>query len=185
VSRIGQRPIPLPEGVEVEVRDGVVEVRGPKGKLRREFALPEVKVEVGDRKVVVRRLSDSDKARAAHGLVRMLIANMVHGVSQGYREILLLVGVGYRVQLQGNVLHLTVGYSQPLRVVPPQGIHVEVEGANRIILTGADKEQLGAFVAHLKSLRPMSRYGYKQERGKGIKKESEEVRFKQRRQTTG
>ncbi len=167
------------------VQDRAVEVRGPHGALRREFPMPDLEVEVTDGAVVVRRTADSKKARAAHGLVRMLIANMVQGVSQMFRETMALVGVGYRAQLQGNVLHLTLGYSHALRVEPPPGIHLEVEGANRITVTSADKEQLGAFVAYLKSLRPMSRYAYKDGRGKGVKKETEEVRFRQRRQTTG
>jgi len=184
VSRIGKRTIGIPPGVQVQVQEGVVEVKGPKGTLRRELNLPNVEIAVRDGTVAVTRSSESKKAHAAHGLVRMLIANMVQGVSEGYRETMVLVGVGYRAQLQGNVLHMTLGYSHPVRVQPPDGIHLEVEGTNRIIVSGADKEQLGAFVAYLKSLRPMSRYGYAHDgRGKGVKKESERPRFRQRRQT--
>lgn len=169
----------------MQVKERTVEVSGPRGKLQREITVPDIAVRVEDGKVIVERTSETEKSKAAHGLMRVLIANMVRGVSEGFRETLVLVGVGYRAQLQGNALMLSLGYSHPVRVEPPAGITVEVEGSNRIHLLSADKEKLGAFVAHLKGLRPMSRYGYKDGRGKGIRKEREHPRFVQRRQTAG
>ena len=183
MSRIGRAPIPIPQGVEVEIRDGSITVKGPKGELTRQIA-PQIKVEVVDGNIIVSRPSDSKLHKSLHGLTRTLIANMVTGVTKGFETRLELYGVGYRAMKQGNKLSLQLGYSHPIEVVPPPGVEVtNVEvftptSANewlssRFVIAGLDKERVGELAAKIKAYRRVDPY-----KGKGIKSAGERVRRK-------
>ncbi|MBC7234130.1 MAG: 50S ribosomal protein L6 [Chloroflexi bacterium] len=173
MSRIGRLPIPLPKGVQVAIEGHAVTVRGPKGELTREFD-PRISVELQDGKLVVTRANDQPKVRALHGLTRALLANMVEGVSTGFRKSLEIVGVGYRAEIQGQDLVLQVGYSHPVRYTPPQGITLTVEQGNRIIhVDGIDKELVGEVAAQIRAVRKPEPY-----KGKGIRYLGEYVRQK-------
>lgn len=173
MSRIGRLPIPLPKGVQVAIEGHAVTVRGPKGELTREFD-PRISVALQDGKLVVTRANDQPKVRALHGLTRALLANMVEGVSTGFRKSLEVVGVGYRAEMQGQDLVLQVGYSHPVRYTPPQGITLTVEQGNRIIhVDGIDKELVGEVAAQIRAVRKPEPY-----KGKGIRYLGEYVRQK-------
>ncbi len=172
MSRIGKMPIPIPSGVEVRLQGEHVTIKGPKGELSRRFD-PALGIEISDGQLTVRRPSDQPRHRALHGLTRSLLANMVTGVSQGFTKVLELHGVGYRAQMQGNTLVLAVGFSQPVRVVPPPGIQLEVEGTNRVLVKGIDKELVGQMAADIRAVRPPEPY-----KGKGIRYAGERVRRK-------
>ena len=172
MSRIGKVPVTLPSGVKVDLAGGSVKVAGPKGKL--ECAVPPgVKVEVADGKLEVQRLSESRESRSAHGLAQRLIANMVHGVTEGFTQTLEIIGVGYRANMQGNTLDLALGFSHPVRVDAPQGIAFEVPAPNRIVVRGIDKEQVGQVAADIRAIRKPEPY-----KGKGIRYQGEFVRRK-------
>lgn len=180
MSRIGRKPIPLPQGVRVTVDDSRVTITGPLGELTR--SLPSgIRARVQDGQLVVERDGESRTLRALHGLSRSLLASMVEGVTNGFREVVILEGVGYRALMEGKRLQLSVGYAKPVKVEPREGIKVEVETASRLVIFGIDKQVVGQFAADLKAIRPMSDYGYKDGRGKGIRLAREQVRFKQRR----
>ena len=173
MSRIGKLPIPVPDGVEVTIDGLDVTVKGPKGELSR--TLPEG-VELSrddDGAVIVTRLGDSRDERSRHGLVRALVANMVHGVSDGYARVLELVGVGYRAAPKGSDLELQVGYSHPVLIQAPDGINFEVPQPTRVVVSGIDKELVGQIAANIRKVRPPEPY-----KGKGIKYEGEQVRRK-------
>lgn len=172
MSRVGNAPIVIPTGVEVKVSGRTVEVKGPKGRLVREFH-PDVTVQLQDGTLVVRRPTDLEHHRALHGLTRALIANMVEGVTQGYKVELEIVGVGYRAAKQGNNLVLQVGYSHPVEVAPPAGIQFEVPQASRIIVGGIDKELVGQVAARLRAIRKPDAY-----KGKGIRYAGERIKLK-------
>jgi len=180
MSRIGKKPISLPAGVRVSLEPKMVAVAGPLGQLTKPVPVG-IGVQVEDGTVLVTRDSDSNAAKALHGLARSIIANMVRGVTEGFKETVLLEGVGYRAQVQGNKVQLSVGYSKPVILQTPAGVRVEAETTGRLVVSGIDKETVGQFVANLKAVRPMSRYGYKDGRGKGIRLARETVRFKQRK----
>lgn len=172
MSRIGRKPITIPESVKVDIVDNNVTISGPKGTLTR--SLPsEVAILVEDNTV---RLS-ADKslrfARAQHGLQRQLIQNMVTGVSEGYCRVLEVVGMGYRVSLGGKNLTLNVGFSHPVEVTPPEGITFQVEGNNKISVIGVDNQLVGEVAARIKSYRPPEPY-----KGKGIRYAGEVIRRK-------
>ncbi|MBV8068149.1 MAG: 50S ribosomal protein L6, partial [Candidatus Eremiobacteraeota bacterium] len=131
MSRIGKLPVAVPSGVEVKLEDGEVLVKGPKGELRRRILTDVVEVRLNDGKIVVDRKGDAKVHRSAHGLTRTLIANMVQGVSKGYRKSLEITGVGYRVAKSGERLNLSLGYSHPVAFEPPKGVALTVEGQNR------------------------------------------------------
>jgi len=173
LSRIGKKPIPKPENVEVTVDVGnQVTVKGPKGQLTKQ--LPrclQIKVEEGY--ISVFRPSDKKEHRAMHGLGRTLLANMVEGVTQGFSRKLELVGVGYRAAKQGSQLVLNVGYSQPVHFEPEEGIEIEVPAPTKISVSGINKEAVGNTAAKIRSIRPPEPY-----KGKGIKYEGEFVRRK-------
>jgi large subunit ribosomal protein L6 len=172
MSRIGKLPIPVPGGVKVKVESNHVTVEGPRGKLER--SLPaQIAIEVGETELVCRRPSDGREHRSLHGLTRTLVANMVTGVSAGFRKDLELVGVGYRAQKQGDELVLTLGFSHPVRFRPPEGIQVEVADPTHFAVTGSSKEQVGQIAADLRRLRPPEPY-----KGKGIKYRGEVIRRK-------
>ena len=172
MSRVGRLSITLPSGVTVAVADRQIAVKGPKGELTMPSVNP-IAVEVKDNAVSVSRPDDERRNRALHGLVRTLIAGMVDGVTKGYSRTLEIQGVGYRAQLQGKNLSLQLGFSHPVVVQPPKGIDVKVEGANKIVVSGADKQQVGQFAAEVRSIRPPEPY-----KGKGIRYEGERVRRK-------
>lgn len=172
MSRIGRKPIPLPEGVKVVVEGQEVRVEGPKGKLSQ--SVPSVlTVEVKDGQLQVGRTSDQRSAKALHGLARSLLANIVQGVSQGFERKLEIVGIGYRAQLQGKSLQLALGYSHPVLFPLPEGIQAEVDRQVLITLRGADKGLLGQTAARLRSLRKPDPY-----KGKGVKYVEEVIRRK-------
>lgn len=172
MSRIGRLPIPLPGGVKVEVDGNRVRVEGPKGVLERTLP-PQISVRVEDGMVLCERPSDAREHRALHGLTRTLVANMVTGVSSGFRKELELVGVGYRAQKQGEALVLSLGFSHPVRYTPPPGIDIEVSDPARFAVTGISKELVGQVAADLRRLRPPEPY-----KGKGVMYRGEQVRRK-------
>ncbi|MGQ9456870.1 MAG: 50S ribosomal protein L6 [Anaerolineae bacterium] len=174
MSRIGRMPIALPKGVEIKVEPGnLVTVRGPRGTLTRALH-PDMQIEVAEGQVVVRRPSDARHHRALHGLTRALLANMVTGVSQGFRKELEIVGVGYRAELQGQKLVLSLGFSHPVEVEPPEGIAFEVDRSGRkFSVLGIDKELVGEVAAKIRARRPPEPY-----KGKGIRYVGEYVRMK-------
>ncbi|MEB3186537.1 MAG: 50S ribosomal protein L6 [bacterium] len=172
MSRIGKRPITVPGNVKVSIQGSVVVVEGPKGALSRTF-LPEVSFELEGNQLNVLRADDSKDARSLHGLSRTLVANMVEGVSNGFTKSLEMVGVGYRATLDGRVLNLSVGYSHPVKIDPPAGIEIAVEGANKLHVKGADKQLVGDVAASIRSVRPPEPY-----KGKGIKYMGEVIRRK-------
>lgn len=163
MSRVGRRPIPLPPGIQVEVQGTTVSVTGPRGVLRRAIH-SDIQIRLEDGLLSVERPSDSRLHRSLHGLTRTLIANMVEGVSQGYRKELEIVGVGYRAQETGGKLIMQLGFSHPVEVTPPPGVIFEMVGTNRIVISGIDKEQVGQETANLRAWRPPEPY-----KGKGIR----------------
>ncbi len=172
MSRIGKLPIAIPSGVKVAVDAGLVHVDGPKGKLS--TAIPAgVKVKVDGNLVRVERESDERKFRALHGLTRKLIANMAQGVSQGFTRVLEINGVGYRAEVKGKEIHMTLGYSHPVVFPLPEGVTATVERQVIITLTSADRHLLGEMAANIRSLRPPEPY-----KGKGIKYREEFIKRK-------
>lgn len=172
MSRIGKLPVPVPDGVEVNIDGLTVTTKGPKGELVR--TMPEgVALAVADGEVVVSRLGDERFQRSRHGLVRALVANMVEGVANGYEKKLELVGVGYRAQQKGSDLELQVGFSHPVPVIAPDGITLQAPVPTQIIVSGIDKELVGQVAADIRKVRPPEPY-----KGKGIKYEGEHIRRK-------
>ena len=172
MSRIGNEPVPVPANVEVEVAGSVVTIKGPKGSLTQTFQ-PSMQISQENGSIKVARPSDEREHRALHGLTRSLLANMVTGVSDGYSKTLDLVGVGYRVQQQGEGLSLSVMFSHTVEVDAVSGITLEVEGNNRIHVRGIDKQMVGQVAAEIRSVRPPNAYT-----GKGIRYANEQVRIK-------
>jgi large subunit ribosomal protein L6 len=162
MSRVGKLPIQVPKGVDVQVTGESIHVKGPKGELRAPRH-PLVDLASEDGVLVCKRRDESRKSRAAHGLIRALTANMVHGVSQGFERRLEINGVGYRAEVSGGTLTLNLGYSHPIEYKLPQGISAKVE-KNQVVLSGIDKELLGAAAAKIRSFRPPEPY-----KGKGVK----------------
>jgi large subunit ribosomal protein L6 len=173
MSRIGKLPVPIPSGVNVSVDDGEVSVKGPKGELRRRILNELVEVSVEGQNVQVNRRGEARVHRATHGLTRSLVANMLEGVSKGYRKSLELQGVGYRVNKSGERLNLTLGFSHPVVYTPPKGITLSLEGTNKIHVEGIDKEKVGQVAAEIRALKPPEPY-----KGKGVRYEGEVVRKK-------
>jgi len=172
VSRIGRMPVVIPAGVEVNFEGNLVTVKGPKGKLSRQFPVEIAISREGD-ELKVTRPSDAKNHRALHGLSRALLQNMIEGVTKGYTINLELVGVGYRAVKQGNKLVLTVGYSHPVEIIPGEGLEIEVPAANKINVKGIDKEAVGALAANIRNVRRPEPY-----KGKGIRYEGERIRRK-------
>ena len=172
LSRIGRKPIPIPQGVEVEIKYGEVSVSGPMGMMTQSYH-PEVRVTIGDGAVLVERLSQRKFHHALHGLTRSLIANAILGVTEGYTKTLELMGVGYRVQQAGDGIILSVGFSHPVEIHPPEDVTMEVEGNNRIHVRGVDKQKVGALAAKVRKVRPPNAY-----KEKGIKYQGEILHFK-------
>jgi len=173
VSRIGRLPVEIPSGVKVELNGSSVSVKGPKGEMKRDFSrLIEIKME--DNQLNITRNSDNPEERALHGTTRALLANMIHGVSQGFEAILEVEGVGYRAEMEGNKLALFVGYSHPVKMDPPAGITFETDAKTRQIkVLGFDKELVGQVAANVRKVRPPEPY-----HGKGLRYLGERVRRK-------
>ena len=172
MSRIGRLPIVIPGNVQVAVSNGSVEVQGPKGKLALELH-PAIRVRVEEGKVLCERPTDQKPHRALHGLTRALIANMVRGVSEGFQKKLELVGVGYRAQVQDQVLTLTLGYSSPVVYTLPPDVQATVVNQTLITVSGIDKQRVGAVAAKIRSFRPPEPY-----KGKGVRYADERIRRK-------
>jgi large subunit ribosomal protein L6 len=172
MSRIGKKPVPLPKGVKAALKDGKLEVTGPKGSLS-QLMPPRVDVAIGASEITVTPQGEDRVTRSYWGLARTLAANMVTGVSEGFTRVLELVGTGYKVEAKGDSLVFSVGYSNPVDFPLPKGISAKVEKATRIELSGHDKEVLGHTVAVIRALRPPDAY-----KGKGIKHAGEVIRRK-------
>jgi large subunit ribosomal protein L6 len=172
MSRIGKQPIPIPQGVKVQVADGTVRAEGPKGKLSQSVPAP-LSVKLDGAVVLITRPDDDRRVRALHGLTRALVANMVSGVKDGFERRLEIVGIGYRAQMQGKAIQLALGYSHPVIFPLPEGITAEIDKQTAITLRGADKALLGQTAAKLRSLRKPDPY-----KGKGIRYSDEYVRRK-------
>ena len=172
MSRIGKKPVPVPNGVTVTVNGSHISVKGPKGELSRKLHQDmQVKVENGT--VVVNRPSDEDMHRALHGLTRSLIANMVEGVTAGYKKQLEITGVGYKAEVKPFGLQLALGYSHPIEYRPPAGIKLTAPQPTSVVIEGADKEKVGQVAAEIRSLRKPEPY-----KGKGVKYQGEIIRRK-------
>ena len=172
MSRIGQSPISLPNGVTVTVELDVVVVKGPRGELS-QHVNPDIGISVSENEINVSRPSDPRQHRSLHGLTRSLIANMVTGVTEGFQKTLDLVGVGYRVQQSGQDIVLQVGFSHLVNIKPLEGVTLEVEGNNRIYVKGNDKQAVGQLAAQIRLVRRPNAYT-----GKGIRYAGERVRLK-------
>lgn len=173
MSRIGNKPITVPENVEVKLEENKITVKGPKGTLEKELH-PNMKITLENNTITVTRPNDEPQNRSLHGLTRTLIDNMIHGVVNEYSRELEINGVGYRAAKQGNKLVLTLGYSHPVEMVEPEGIKYEVPNPNQIIVKGVDKELVGQMAAVIRTKRPPEVY-----RGKGIKYAEEHIRRKE------
>ncbi len=172
MSRIGKAPVAIPAGVEVTIEGSRVSVKGPKGQLQRSFH-PDMAIRVADGAVLVERSTDQRQHRALHGLTRALLANMVRGVTEGYRADLEIQGVGYRATKSGAALVLSVGFSHPVEIAAPDGITFEVPAPNRIAVTGIDRELVGQTAARIRAVRGPDPY-----KGKGIRYAGERIKLK-------
>lgn len=173
MSRIGKKPIEIPEGVEVKVDGNSVTVKGPKGTLTQEFN-PNMTITVEGNEMTVTRPNDQKENRALHGLTRSLLANMVEGVHNGFKKELEVNGVGYRVQKQGKTLTMNLGFSHQVVMDEIDGITIECPSANQIVISGPDKQKVGQFAAEVREKRPPEPY-----KGKGIKYVDEVIRRKE------
>lgn len=173
MSRIGKMPVPIYEGVKVGLDGDVLRVEGPKGRLSQRINMDLIEVEIDDKEIRVKRRNDGRRARAFHGLTRALIFNMVKGVKEGFTKRLEIVGVGYRAELKGDAINLSLGYSHPVKYVLPEGVKATVEGQTSIVLESADKQLLGQVAAEIRSLRKPDPY-----KGKGIMYAGEHIRRK-------
>ena len=169
MSRIGKQPIPLPEGVTVQIEPVLVRVKGPKGELSERVAR-DLGVEQQDGELVITRPSERGEHRALHGLTRSLIANMVQGVTEGFEKRLEIQGVGYRAQLRGPNLELALGYSHPVAVEAPEGIEFDVPAPTEVVVRGISKQAVGEVAAQIRKKRPPEPY-----KGKGIRYRGEHV----------
>ena len=172
MSRIGRMPVAIPAGVTVEIVNNYMTVKGPKGTLERQLPV-EMEIKQEDGNVIVTRPNDLKKRKSLHGLTRTLIANMIHGVTEGYEKKLEVNGVGYRAAKQGKKLTLSLGYSHPVEMEDPEGIETVLEGQNVIIVKGINKEKVGQYAAEIRSKREPEPY-----KGKGIKYADEVIRRK-------
>jgi len=172
VSRVGRMPITMPPGVEISIKEGEVAITGPKGELRRRFH-PDMSITLDNNTLTVSRPSDNRVHRSLHGLTRSLLASMVEGVTKGFEKVLEIVGVGYRAEKAGDKLVIRIGFSHLVEVSPLPGVSLDVEGSNRIKVTGINKEVVGEMAARIRAIRPPDVY-----KGKGIRYAGESVRLK-------
>jgi large subunit ribosomal protein L6 len=172
VSRIGRLPVKIPKGVKVSVQGNRIAIEGPKGKLTRD-CVPEVSAKVDGDSVVVTRFEDTKYAKSMHGLYRNLIKNDMIGLGEGFTKILVISGVGYKAEVKGKSVVLSLGYSTPIEYPIPEGIGIQVEANTRIVVKGPDKAKVGQTCSELRNFRPIEPY-----KGKGIKYDGEYVRRK-------
>ncbi|MEW6107980.1 MAG: 50S ribosomal protein L6 [Nitrospirota bacterium] len=173
MSRIGKKPLDIPAGVDVRLTGNNIKVKGPKGELDWNFP-EETKVSIIDNRVIVERKDDIKKVKALHGLTRKLIENMIKGVTEGYQRVLDITGVGYRAQVQGKKISLSLGYSHPVEFHLPEGISAAVDQKQtQITITGIDKQKIGQIAANLRALRSPDAY-----KGKGIRYAGERLKLK-------
>jgi large subunit ribosomal protein L6 len=172
MSRVGRAPITLPKGVELKVSESTVNVKGPKGSLSVEIN-PRISVKVDDGVVTMERPTDHRNDRAQHGLARSLVANAVAGVFGGFQKDLEIQGVGFRCQMKGSALELTVGYSHPVVITPPEGVTIQAPEPTKISVSGIDKQLVGQVAANIRAVRPPDHY-----HGKGVRYAGEQVRLK-------
>jgi len=169
VSRIGRKPIPLPKGVEISINGSLVSVKGSKGTLEMQV-MPQINVTQEDADLIVTRQSEIKTVRAAHGMTRAILNNMVTGVNSGFEKVLEIVGVGYRAQMQGKNLVLSLGFSHPVELAPPEGIEFTCESPIKIVVRGIDRQLVGQVAANIRKYRPPEPY-----KGKGIRYSGEYV----------
>jgi len=172
MSRIGRKSIPVPAGVDVTITGQTIKVKGPKGELSHTVAEP-IKVEQEGAELHVNRPNDERKAKELHGLSRTLVANMIVGVTEGYKKVLEINGTGYRVTAKGKDLEFALGFSHPVNVVPPTGISFTVERPTQFTVAGIDKQLVGEVAANIRKIRPPEPY-----KGKGVKYQGEVIRRK-------
>jgi large subunit ribosomal protein L6 len=173
MSRIGKKPIVLPKGVTVDITENTVKVKGPKGELARSFA-PEIEIALENGEVVLKRSSETRQVRALHGTTRAVLSNMVNGVSQGFTKALQVEGVGYKAEMKGKQLVMSLGYSHPIAVDPPAGISFAWDEKARLItVSGIDRELVGQVAANLRAWRPPEPY-----KGKGLRYQGEQIKRK-------
>ena len=169
MSRVGKKPVSIPKGVSVTSTGNIIKIKGPKGELERSIH-PNMKVQVSETEVSVLRPDDTKINKSLHGLTRSLIQNMMTGVSESYKKTLEIVGVGYKAEMKGNNLLISIGYSHPIYFVPPDQIKIETPTATQIIISGIDKELVGLVAAKIRSFRKPEPY-----KGKGIKYSDEHI----------
>jgi large subunit ribosomal protein L6 len=172
MSRIGKIPVKVPQGVKVTFQDEVMTVEGPKGKLIQKYH-PVITFETGNGEVVVGRVNEEKQTKAFHGLYRNLLNNMVVGVSAGFSKALMITGVGYRAEVQGKILSMSLGYSSDIFVGIPDDIQVAAEPSGRVTVSGIDKQRVGEFASQIRKLRLPEPY-----KGKGVRYENEQIRRK-------
>ena len=172
MSRIGRKPILVPEKVKIELQNGTISVNGPKGNLSLKLP-PSINVEVKEKEIIIKREGEDKKTKSLHGTFRALINNMVIGVTQGFKKELEIVGIGYKAQLKGTNLVLQLGFSHPVEVPIPSDLKVTLGGANKITIEGIDKQKVGQFAAQIRAIYPPEPY-----KGKGIRYVQEKVRKK-------
>jgi large subunit ribosomal protein L6 len=173
VSRVGRMPVVIPTGVQVDINGVNIDVKGPKGEMKRTFS-PLIGIKMENGQIVITRKSDQPAERALHGTTRALLANMVHGVSTGFERVLEIEGVGYRAEMNGKVLVLYMGYSHPVEMQPPSGISFDVDlKARQVFVRGFDKELVGQVAANVRNVRPPEPY-----HGKGLHYLGEKIRRK-------
>ena len=172
MSRVGKNPIPVPSGVQVDLIGNHIKVKGSKGELERTLH-PDMIIEVENDVITVKRPTESKQHKSLHGLTRTLVANMVEGVSEGFKKNLEIEGVEYRAELKGKTLHMSLGYSHPVDYAPMEGISIEVPDPKKISVLGIDKQKVGQTAAEIRAFRPPEPY-----KGKGIRYEGEQVRRK-------
>ena len=172
MSRIGKIPVPVKAGVKVEIKKDTVNVEGPKGKLSLSYR-PEIVIEMKDGAITFTRQNETKKTRSLHGLYRNMVNNMVIGVTDGFKRVLVINGVGYRAEKKANSIVFNLGFSLPIEYPVPAGVTVEIEGNNKITLGSIDKEKLGQICSEIRSFRPPEPY-----KGKGIKLDEEHIRKK-------
>jgi large subunit ribosomal protein L6 len=172
MSRIGKIPVKVPQGVKVNFKDEVISVEGPKGKLTQKYHSV-VTFETQGEQIVVGRVNEEKQTKAFHGLYRNLLNNMVVGVSTGFSKTLIITGVGYRAEVQGKLLSMSLGYSSDIYVGIPDGISVTADAGGKVVISGVDKQQVGQFASEIRKLREPEPY-----KGKGIRYENEYIRRK-------
>lgn len=179
MSRIGNKPITIEEGVTVVVDKNMVNVKGPKGELSIELPF-KLEAEVKDNEVLVSRIDEEKLSKSMHGTFRMLIANAIEGVKNGFEKRLELVGVGYRARMEGTTLVMTLGWNHPIKVEPYEGIEIEVPDETHVIIRGIDKQKVGEFTAKVRAIRKPEPY-----KGKGVRYQGEYVRRKSSKSSLG